>query len=478
MGIEIGGSIEKVNGKEISYNEFVERYLAKNQPVVLTGLMDGWRACKDWVFDNGKPNLKLFSTHFGNSKVQVADCGTKEFTDQKRVEMTVSEFIDHWIDDRECGGASNSFQEGNGKFVLYLKDWHFVTEYPEYVAYKTPLFFCDDWLNLYLDHHRMHNDSDTCQENDGISCSDYRFDPGLLFTLMSSGHIVGQRMCVGRRNGFFYLLPNVILGCKNCVYDIFDDVSETNFPGFKKAIWLECSQEQNEIIFVPSGWYHQVHNLEDTISINHNWFNAYNLSWVLDLLSRDYKEAKEYIEDIRDICDDFEGLCQRNLAANTGMNFSDFFIFLSRFFLANILQLCCQLREDGMSGWSSSKMAKHLVFNLASIRRIALKLTSMDFVAGNHGFFLDLMETLDDPNFLELCLDVGRIYGKIHEQQNCSFDTKKAWMVEFLDYSSHIRNLEDFVKFIDYSVAKLSATFSEEFFLVSGLNNWPLFEDQ
>jgi len=28
---------------------------------------------------------------------------------------------------------------------------------------------------------------------------------------MFSGHIVGQRMCVGRRNGFFYLLLNVIL---------------------------------------------------------------------------------------------------------------------------------------------------------------------------------------------------------------------------------------------------------------------------
>ncbi|PQQ06989.1 hypothetical protein Pyn_18266 [Prunus yedoensis var. nudiflora] len=55
---------------------------------------------------------------------------------------------------------------------------------------------------------------------------------------------------------------------------------------------------QNEIIFVPSGWYHQVHNL-----------------W--DLLLRDYNEAKEYIEDIKDICDDFEGLCQCNLAANT-----------------------------------------------------------------------------------------------------------------------------------------------------------------
>ncbi|XP_011046192.1 PREDICTED: jmjC domain-containing protein 4 isoform X2 [Populus euphratica] len=418
MGIEIGGSIEKVNGKEISYNEFVERYLAKNQPVVLTGLMDDWRACKDWVFDSGKPNLKFFSTHFGNSKVQVADCGTREFTDQKRVEMTVSEFIDHWIDAKECGGASNSFQEGS-------------------------------WTPLHADVFRSYSWSANV-------CGKKKW----LFLPPSQCHLVFDR------------------GFKSCVYNIFDDVSETNFPGFKKAIWLECSQERNEIIFVPSGWYHQVHNMEDTISINHNWFNAYNLSWVLDLLSRDYKEAKEYIEDIRDICDDFEGLCQRNLAANTGMNFSDFLIFLSRFFSANILQLYCQLREDGISVWSSSKMAKHLVFNLASIRRIALKLTSMDVVAGNHGFFLDLMEMLDDPNFLKLCIDVGRAYGKIHEQRNCSCDTKKAWMVEFLDYSSHIRNPEDFVEFIDFSVAKLGATFCEENLLVSGFNDWPLFDDQ
>lgn len=71
MGIEIGGKIEKVNGKELSYSEFVERYMEKNQPVVLTGLMDDWRAVRDWVIRNGQPNLQFFSSHFGSSKVQV-----------------------------------------------------------------------------------------------------------------------------------------------------------------------------------------------------------------------------------------------------------------------------------------------------------------------------------------------------------------------------------------------------------------------
>lgn len=48
-------------------------------------------------------------------------------------------------------------------------------EYPEYTAYTTPLFFHDDWLNLYLDYHRMHKDPDTYKETNEICCSDYRF---------------------------------------------------------------------------------------------------------------------------------------------------------------------------------------------------------------------------------------------------------------------------------------------------------------
>ena len=71
MGLKIGGRIEKVNGRELTYSEFAEKYMSQNQPVLLTGLMDDWRACKDWVSPNGKPNLHFFSTHFGKSKVQV-----------------------------------------------------------------------------------------------------------------------------------------------------------------------------------------------------------------------------------------------------------------------------------------------------------------------------------------------------------------------------------------------------------------------
>ena len=68
MGLNSVGTAEKVNGNELSYTNFVEKYFAKNKPVVLTGLMDD---CRDWVFDDGKPNLQFISSTFGNSKVQV-----------------------------------------------------------------------------------------------------------------------------------------------------------------------------------------------------------------------------------------------------------------------------------------------------------------------------------------------------------------------------------------------------------------------
>ncbi|XWS60774.1 hypothetical protein CRYUN_Cryun07bG0065900 [Craigia yunnanensis] len=474
MGVKIGGQIEKVNGRELSYTEFAERYLAKNQPVVLTGLMDYWSACKDWVSTIGQPNLHFFSTHFGKSKVQVADCGTKEFTDQKRIEMSVLEFVIHWLQ----GSAENL--DGNGKSVLYLKDWHFVKEYPEYLAYRTPLFFTDDWLNLYLDNYRMHDDPNTYQGNNDISCSDYRFvymgakgswtplHADVFRSYSWSANVCGKKK-------WLFLPPlqcNLLFdrNMKSSVYNIFDDISEAKFPGFKKAIWLECIQEQNEIIFVPSGWYHQVHNLEDTISINHNWFNAYNLSWVWDLLVRDYKEAKEYIEDIKDICDDFEGLCQRNLAANTGMNFNDFFIFISRFSLANVVELYYLHGESNSENsiWDWSATVQHFALNLSYLQKIALKMKSECGVLGNLGI-LDLRESLSDPKFLKLCTGLGRIYAVIHEQENWSCTLKKVLMADFDEYGSHVCSPEDLVKFIDYAISKLSGNCTEQNTLLSVL---------
>ncbi|XP_027190049.1 arginine-specific demethylase JMJ20 isoform X2 [Cicer arietinum] len=458
INMKIKGEIEKVNGKELSYSEFVERYMDKNKPVVLTGLMDHhWRASTDWVTPNAQPNLQFFSNHFGASKVQVADCDTRDFTDQKREEMLVSDFVERCLliegsavrcDDQF--GASN----GHNLYLPYLKDWHFVKEYPEYVAYTTPMFFCDDWLNLYLDNFRMNAYSDSYQQNKEICCSDYRFVYMGVKGSWTPLHADVFRSYSWSANVCGKKRWNV----KSCVYNIFDEVSDSKYPGFQKAIWLECTQEAGEIIFVPSGWYHQVHNLEDTISINHNWFNAFNLSWVWNLLLKDYNEAKEYIEDIRDICDDFEGLCQRNLAANTGMNFYDFFTFISYFSLANLVLLCYINGRDG----SSPRVAQHLSMNIEFIRKIASEMKHMHALEGNHDCIVDMIKTFEDLRFFKFCMQVGKTYFMIHEQSSLSSDFESASMVDFVDLSvlkahasSQVYTPENLIKFIDNVVAEL-----------------------
>ncbi|KAI3498990.1 hypothetical protein L1887_34779 [Cichorium endivia] len=68
--------------------------------------------------------------------------------EQKRSDMSVSKFVAKSFDFSLVKHDNSSTNNLKGKTLLYLKDWHFVKEYPEYTAYASPPFFLDDWLNL------------------------------------------------------------------------------------------------------------------------------------------------------------------------------------------------------------------------------------------------------------------------------------------------------------------------------------------
>lgn len=82
-------------------------------------------------------------------------------------------------------------------------------------------------------------------------------------------------------------------------------------------------QKENEAIFVPSGWYHQVLNVKDTISINHNWFNGTNIKKIWLNLSEQMRKVRQEIDDCQDM-DNFQEHCEKILKADFGMNFTDF----------------------------------------------------------------------------------------------------------------------------------------------------------
>lgn len=87
-------------------------------------------------------------------------------------------------------------------------------------------------------------------------------------------------------------------------------------------------QSAGETVFVPSGWYHQVHNETDTISVNHNWFNGCNVAAIWRLLREMCVKVRDEIDDCRDM-DDFEGHCQLMLKAAHGINYAGFIALLA-----------------------------------------------------------------------------------------------------------------------------------------------------
>ena len=70
----------------------------------------------------------------------------------------------------------------------------------------------------------------------------------------------------------------------NLVFDL-ESAEAAELAETREVVKIEVIQEAGEVVFVPSGWFHQVHNLEDTISINHNWFNGTNIISVVESLN-------------------------------------------------------------------------------------------------------------------------------------------------------------------------------------------------
>lgn len=91
-------------------------------------------------------------------------------------------------------------------------------------------------------------------------------------------------------------------------------------------------QQQNEAIFVPSGWYHQVYNVTDTISVNHNWFNAVNIKYIWSNISDNLRKVMIEISDLR-ISQNFNEQCQQLLHLDFGLNIFEFLEILC--FIAN-----------------------------------------------------------------------------------------------------------------------------------------------
>ncbi|KAI9223922.1 hypothetical protein BC828DRAFT_374808 [Blastocladiella britannica] len=294
----------------LTRHEFLRDYAAPNLPVLLAAENTRrWRACRDWVDPTtGGPDLAYLARHFGECKVQVAHCDEQWFSDQRREDMSVADFCARWDQERN---------EATTGWLGYAKDWHFVRQVPKYKAYSVPDAFSDDWLNLWYD----------CRSD----CKDdYRFvymgragtwtpfHADVMRSYSWSANVCGRKRWLLFPPGQEHLFTDQH---GNVVYSV-DHVDAAKYPRFHEAISIEVIQEPGQVLFVPSGWFHQVWNLEDTISINHNWCNQLNFDFVARSITDQLASIQADLSHLRPLGTETEWHehCQRMLSALAGID--------------------------------------------------------------------------------------------------------------------------------------------------------------
>ena len=323
-------SLQVVSAKSLSKEHFEREFLDKKIPVIVKDCIDDWRCCKDWVVTGNHVNVEFFRDHFGSAVVPVIDQDDGG-SSGKHSTMTIKEFCSdaYWERDPQC---PERFIWRDGNLRKYLKDWHFWKACPEYEApYTTPMYFKDDWLNFWFD-----TDESGVQEvfGEDFASSDYRFvylGCANTFTpvhtdVMKSNSWSAQ-LC-GRKQ-WKLLDPKYAFLVENrdgiCGVDAFHMC-----PAVNEHV-KTCIQYPGEILFVPSCWYHEVKNLDVSLSINHNWIDSASLTTSWEYLLKEYSIATRMIEDCRNLTSEaeFDSLVDRNVLLNCGMNKKSFLKMVS-----------------------------------------------------------------------------------------------------------------------------------------------------
>ena len=350
-------AVPTVRCEDLSPESFRAEFMAKNLPVMITGLTDDWRARREWVTKDGQPDVVAMSELFGDAKVLVVDCDEEIDTDLKRREMPFREFARWW---RSSATGKRASAGADAREKLYVKDWNFVRDFPAYRAYDTPPHVRDDWLNSSWSNEddalcssarggdddddaeglgtgRAANENENEEEKDEddpnrLRPGSYRFvycgvqgtwtpmhvDVARSFSW--SVNVCGRKKWLmvppsrakrlRHRDGSGRLIPDVRAARLPAV--------RADYPDAARAAPIAVDQPPGALLFVPSCWAHQVHNETDCLSINHNWLNDCAFGASAAYLRRESRTLRAGLPDRDDRADGV--LCQQLLARKAGIN--------------------------------------------------------------------------------------------------------------------------------------------------------------
>ncbi|XP_030383773.1 2-oxoglutarate and iron-dependent oxygenase JMJD4 homolog [Scaptodrosophila lebanonensis] len=323
------------SASDLSYNDFYWQYMHNNWPVIITDVSNNWE-CRNWIRsgsatpddkdDEANANINTAHTNInfdylksriGDCLVPVADCNAKYFNSHAKIELRFYDFLARWRrsmlqKEHEQELNSNVIEKAMALNNLYLKDWHLAAQLPAYEFYSVPKYFASDWLNEQLV---------------ALKRDDYRFvymGPRNSWTSYHAdvfGSYSWSTNIVGRKK-WLIMPPGEETKLADRLGNLPFKIDE-ELLAEQKVRFFTINQSANEAVFVPSGWFHQVWNETDTISVNHNWFNACNVPLVWRNLQTNMQAVRKEIADCSQM-ENFEAHCQTMLRASFGINYLDF----------------------------------------------------------------------------------------------------------------------------------------------------------
>uniref|UniRef100_V5EWL0 JmjC domain-containing protein n=1 Tax=Kalmanozyma brasiliensis (strain GHG001) TaxID=1365824 RepID=V5EWL0_KALBG len=199
-----------------------------------------------------------------------------------------------------------SLKQDNAVKSIYIKDWHLIKQlHSEVEPYTVPDIFADDWMN------NIYGEKDDFRfVYAGTRGSSTLLHRDVYTSYSWSTNVVGCKT--------WYLFPPRAIACLRrftrvetselipsleALHTLVKDKNRKEFPQLELALgsMQTITQAQGETIFVPSNWYHQVHNDTDCASINRNWCNSVNLPSMYRAIVVELDHAEEALCDVRDM---------------------------------------------------------------------------------------------------------------------------------------------------------------------------------